>query len=270
MRRVDRITVTAERASPEPEPRIQTRVSTVRVVERAFSILEHLATEEREFGLTELSAAVGISVATTHRVLRTLVDRGYVRQSPTRGYALGAGLLKLGDKARTGMVWSAEPRLRELADAIGHTTGLAVLDGADVTFLAQAAPRHSVVRVSVELGQRVPSGATAIRDVLLASLPDNGGFPSPRATGGARTVPADVAARVRAVRRRGYAIDEHDGLPPGGIHSIAIGVAGSTVPVALAVLGVPATCATERRTRMVELLRTTSARISEQWARRHR
>ena len=44
-----------------------------------------------EVTLTELVNRTGLPMPTIHRLMRTLVDRGYVRQEPSRRYALAPG-----------------------------------------------------------------------------------------------------------------------------------------------------------------------------------
>src|SRR4051812_42167614 len=55
-----------------------TRVGLVRSVDRALGLLEHLAAEPRGMALGELAAAASLSTSTTHRLLTTLQDRGFV------------------------------------------------------------------------------------------------------------------------------------------------------------------------------------------------
>ena len=47
----------------------------------------------------ELAAASGLPMPTIHRLMRTLVARGYARQAPSRRYTLGPNLIRLGEGA---------------------------------------------------------------------------------------------------------------------------------------------------------------------------
>src|SRR5690625_3422982 len=60
----------------------------VQSVTRAIDLLALLAEEGPEMALSELAERTGLATATTHRLIRTLVDHGYVRQLPSRRYAL--------------------------------------------------------------------------------------------------------------------------------------------------------------------------------------
>lgn len=62
----------------------------VQSVERALNILEFLGSSGEELGVSEIGAATGLSAGTVHRLLSTLVSRGYVhRNKETRKYGLG-------------------------------------------------------------------------------------------------------------------------------------------------------------------------------------
>ena len=73
----------------------------VQSVERVFDILEIMATVGGSIGVSELAERAALPVPTIHRLIRTLVSRGYVRQLPTRRYALGPRLIRLGEERDT-------------------------------------------------------------------------------------------------------------------------------------------------------------------------
>src|SRR5580765_8632567 len=96
--------------------------SGVQSVQRAFEILEVMADGSASaLTLSEIATATGRPAPSIHRLIRTLVDLGYVRQDPFRRYALAPGLIRLGDGAsRQFGVW-VEPVLAELVEQIGET-----------------------------------------------------------------------------------------------------------------------------------------------------
>src|SRR5690242_14256103 len=61
----------------------------VQSVERAFGLLEILGERGGEAGISELADASGLALPTIHRLIRTLLRLGYVRQLPSRRYAFG-------------------------------------------------------------------------------------------------------------------------------------------------------------------------------------
>ena len=61
----------------------------VQSVHRALDLFEVVAARGGTLAIGEIAAAAGVPLPTTHRLLRTLLDRGYMRQASDRRYALG-------------------------------------------------------------------------------------------------------------------------------------------------------------------------------------
>src|SRR3954454_14953456 len=109
----------------------------VQSVGRVLDLLEFVGEAGGEIGLSELAARSGLPLPSIHRLVRTLVDRGYMRQLPNRRYALGARLIPLGHVAGTMLGARARPVLGGLVDALGESANLAVLDGDAVMYVGQ-------------------------------------------------------------------------------------------------------------------------------------
>ncbi|MEO7132316.1 MAG: helix-turn-helix domain-containing protein, partial [Dermatophilaceae bacterium] len=58
----------------------------VQSIERAFGLLETMAGNGGIMGLSHLATESGLPLPTIHRLVRTLVDLGYLRQEPSRQY----------------------------------------------------------------------------------------------------------------------------------------------------------------------------------------
>ncbi len=83
-------------AADRCQPRV-VAVDGVQSLDRAFAILEAMADAGGVIGLSQLAAEAELPLATIHRLVRTLVDLGYVRQEPSRQYSLGPRLMRLAD-----------------------------------------------------------------------------------------------------------------------------------------------------------------------------
>src|ERR1700755_1242835 len=81
------------------EPEYADRTGGVQSVERAFGVLEILAAMGGTVALGELAARADLPQPTMHRLARTLLSMGYLRQLPNRHYSLGPGLIRLGESA---------------------------------------------------------------------------------------------------------------------------------------------------------------------------
>lgn len=123
----------------------------VQSLERAFDLLERMADAGGEVGLSELSASSGLPLPTIHRLMRTLVACGYVRQQPNRRYALGPRLIRLGESASRLLGTWARPYLARLVEETGETANMALLDGDEIVYVAQVPSKHSM-RMFTEVG----------------------------------------------------------------------------------------------------------------------
>ncbi|GAA3034741.1 IclR family transcriptional regulator [Streptosporangium longisporum] len=216
-------------------------MSAVQSVDRALDVLEALAERGGEAGLSEIAARTGLPYGTIHRLLRTLLARGYVRQESDRRYALGGALVRLGGVAeRMVAVW-AQPYLAKLVELSGETANLAVMEGDFVVYVAQV-PSPRRLRMFAEVGRRVLPHSTAVGKALMADRPDaevaslieRTGMP--RRTENTITDLPGMLAELKRVRACGYAMDL--GEEELGVHCLAVGVRdGSRTVAALSVSG---------------------------------
>jgi IclR family acetate operon transcriptional repressor len=212
----------------------------VQSLDRAFALLEHMAAAGGDVALSELATRSGLPLPTIHRIVRTLVASGYVRQLPSRRYALGPRLIGLGDAASRMLGEWARPHLAELVDQVGETANMAVLDGDAVVYVAQVPSRHSM-RMFTEVGRRVPVHCTGVGKALLAQLPPTrvaellarAGMPAQ--TPQTITDAERLARELDRIRHQGYAVD--DAEQELGVRCVAVAVPGGPSMTALSVSG---------------------------------
>ncbi|MEZ0093214.1 IclR family acetate operon transcriptional repressor [Streptacidiphilus sp. EB129] len=212
----------------------------VQSVERAFQLLEVLADAGGVSTLSDLATASGLPMPTIHRLIRTLVQQGYVRQDTARRYTLGPRLIRLGETAGRLLGSWARPYLAELMDTTGETANLAVLEAGEVVYVGQVPSRHSM-RMFTEVGRRVQPHCTAVGKVLLAQLPRPeaasvlGKGPLAAHTEHTVTQPAELLAQFDAVKAAGYAVDDQE--QEIGVRCIAVVVPGAPTATALSISG---------------------------------
>ncbi|MBI3977383.1 MAG: IclR family transcriptional regulator [Chloroflexi bacterium] len=147
----------------------------MQAVLRALRVLETVAEAKQGVALTELSRAVGLSVATTHRMLATLVQAGYVRQDPGSGYyLLGSQFLRVARQSLDQTLQLralAKPFLQELVARTGETANLRVLDGDEAIGVEQI-PGNHMVRAVTHLYERAPLHCSGVGKSLLAFQAD--------------------------------------------------------------------------------------------------
>lgn len=250
---------------PPAEPRTAPTSGGVQSLERAFDLLERMADAGGEVGLSELSASSGLPLPTIHRLMRTLVACGYVRQQPNRRYALGPRLIRLGESSARLLGTWARPHLARLVDETGETANMALLDGDEVVYVAQVPSRHSV-RMFTEVGRRVLPHSTGVGKALLAQSPDDevrallARTGMPAATDKTITTPDGFLEELARVRETGFAMDDNE--QEIGVRCLAVPVPDSPTSAAISVSG-PAGRVTEAATeRIVPLLREVAAELS--------
>ncbi|ARZ67085.1 IclR family transcriptional regulator [Streptomyces sp. HU2014] len=251
---------------PSPtEPRTASPTGGVQSLERAFDLLERMADAGGEVGLSELSATSGLPLPTIHRLMRTLVACGYVRQHPNRRYALGPRLIRLGESASRLLGTWARPHLARLVEETGETANMALLDGDEVVYVAQVPSRHSV-RMFTEVGLRVLPHTTGVGKALLAQSPDDevrallARTGMPAATEKTITTPEGFLDALTRVRESGYAVDDNE--QEIGVRCLAVPVPNAPTAAAISISG-PAGRVTDAATeRIVPLLQQVAAELS--------
>ncbi|MET8943505.1 IclR family transcriptional regulator [Streptomyces sp. NPDC004542] len=238
----------------------------VQSLERAFDLLERMADAGGEVGLSELSASSGLPLPTIHRLMRTLVACGYVRQQPNRRYALGPRLIRLGESASRLLGAWARPHLARLVEETGETANMALLDGDEIVYVAQVPSKHSM-RMFTEVGRRVLPHSTGVGKALLATTPDDevrallARTGMPAATEKTITTPEGFLAALADVRRQGYAVDDNE--QEIGVRCLAVSVPGSPTATAISISG-PAGRVTETATeRIVPVLQQVATELSQ-------
>jgi IclR family transcriptional regulator, KDG regulon repressor len=202
-----------------------------RTLSRGLDILEALArANEPWLGPSAIGERVGLDRATVTRLLRTLVETGYVtRDENTRRYRLTGKILWLahGISARFDLRTIARPHLAALRDELGETVHLGIMEGLRVVYVDKLEAANSIQLVSA-VGQTMPLHSTSLGKAMLAALPEEEREEMylrmdfvPRTD---RTIP-DLAAfreEIRRTRLRGYATDDRENEPFGACVGAAI------------------------------------------------
>jgi IclR family acetate operon transcriptional repressor len=201
----------------------------VQVIDRAFDILELLATAGDAVSLSHIHERVNLAPSTTHRILTMLVTRGYaVQNSTTRLYSPGPKLLEMAARASTNAVFNvqivARAFLRDLVTATGETTNLAFPQREGVVYIDQVESGH-VVRMFTEVGHQAPFYCTAVGKAMLSAFPAQQGEAYLAAVDlrpfTANTIidRRQLAAEIARARLRGYAVDDEEREP--GVRCVA-------------------------------------------------
>lgn len=187
-------------------------------VTRAGAILDVLAEYPGDApGPSELARRLGLPKSSIANICNALADIGLVRRIGT-GFALGRKLAELGGAylASVDQVQEFYEACRTLENGSEETVQLAVLDGLEMTYLARHDGRQPV-RLTSQIGRRLPATVTATGKAALASLPVaeldsrlEGVGDLPTFTANSIRNVAGLRADLDVVRGRGYAMDDEE------------------------------------------------------------
>lgn len=192
----------------------------LQTVIRAGNLLFAFSAEQPQLGLTQLSAELGLSKATVHRLAQTLVSLGLLEQNDeSRSYRLGVRLLQLAHVVEASLDLRTEARsaLRQLRDQTGETVYLMLRRG-DRAFCAERIEgSHQMRDLSTPPGTFVPLEIGAAGTAILSSMRPEDAL---SALGRADAATATVRARIEEARKNGYAFTRGDVTD--GVGAIAV------------------------------------------------
>ncbi len=156
-------------------PRTDADPETPKVLDKALRVLDAFGGTRDRWTEADLRRHLGMPSSSLNRILRGLERAGYVLRDEAGSYRLGIGAVRLGDRARASLDLPGivDAELRALAQATSELVLFAVAEPALGTALYIAAvdsPQR--LRVTAELGTRVPLTAGATARSLLAFAPE--------------------------------------------------------------------------------------------------
>jgi IclR family acetate operon transcriptional repressor len=216
-------------------------------VERALAVLHCFERADRSLGVSELAAATGLTISTTHRLTRALCAGGLLMQDPrSERYQLGPMVVVLGRRAEEHLGYARVlPALESLAESTGESVNLGIRSGAEV-LVVLAVPSPQPLRFDQLPGSRVPIHTSAMGKCLLAFVPPVpgadvdvlSGLPRlARFTDRTITRRDRLAAELEQTRERGWALNDEE--RNAGVRAVAAPVldAAGAATAAVAVQG---------------------------------
>lgn len=204
----------------------------IELIDKTFDLLERVA-RNPQCSLRELSNDCGVPLSTAHRIVTTLVSRGYLVSERKGCYCLGPAWRSVDQSCILPSLLAAVSRrpLMNLARTARAHTHLGVIEEGMVTYIVKERYGRGEVH-SVENTQ-LEAYCTAIGKCLLAQLPsehlelylENGPFvPLTPAT---ITDPAEIRAQLSQVRVQGWASEVEENLP--GLMCLSVPIAAPEI-----------------------------------------
>jgi len=191
---------------------------TIESLQRGLRVLALFSRATPALSLSQIKDAVGLNKSTVYRILYTLEEAGYLERDPeTRLYRPGLKVLQLGFTAISSLEIRqvARPFLRQLAEEVGRTASLSVLDGIEVVYVDRVR-YHEVIGVMLGTGSRIPAHCASLGKAMLAFLPPEelrqrlDGVDFAPCTDNTITNRADLEADLAEVRRHGFSINDEE------------------------------------------------------------
>lgn len=216
-----------ESESPD-EPKRARNADFVQSLERGLAVIRAFGPDRTHLTLSEVARETSLTRAAARRFLLTLVELGYI-DFDGRLFSLRPRVLELGYSYMSTLPYSeiALPAMRDLVETTSVSISMTVLDGNDAVYIAHVSAKR-ILAVTVSVGTRVPAYATALGQVLLASMP-GAALQDYLARGELRAFTPDTVVDrqqlielLETIRAQGYAFGD-EGLEP-GLHTLAVPV----------------------------------------------
>ena len=146
------------------------KTPTIQVLERAFGLLDVLASYPDPVSLKHISEKTGLHPSTAHRILNDLTIGRYVDRPEAGSYRLGMRLLELGNlvKARIDVREAALGPMRELHKLTHQPVNLSMRQGDEIVYIERTYSERSGMQVVRAIGGRAPLHLTSVGKLFLA------------------------------------------------------------------------------------------------------
>ena len=146
----------------------------VPALDKCFAILDAIAGSTRPLGISEISRKLGLNKSTVFNIARTLADLRVLEYRPDGKLAFGTQLYVLGKATarKAELIRTVRPFLEEIAGETGFSAFLGIRFGLKAVIVDKVDASVDI-RVSSEVGMRLPIVAGSSGKALLAQVPDS-------------------------------------------------------------------------------------------------
>lgn len=190
----------------------------VQTIDRALSILEILSNYDN-LSLMEISEKVHLHKATTHRLINSLLENGYIeKDTTTKKYRISLKLFQLGNRRVQNIDFLnvAKSMIRQLSQDINQTVHLVIEDDNEVLYIDKHDSQNDETRMHSRIGKKAPMYVTAVGKAILASKTNSAivdywnQVDIQPITTHTITNLEDFLVEIDTVRHQGYALDNEE------------------------------------------------------------
>jgi DNA-binding IclR family transcriptional regulator len=139
---------------------------------RAITILKCFE-DTQELGVTEISNKAELNKSTTFNIISTLERCGFLEKNEnTSKYQLGIELFRIGTKVNADLRKIVLPYLEKTVFQFKETVNFVLRDDDHVVYMEKIESPYSM-RISTNVGGRLPINTTAVGKAILSGLPDD-------------------------------------------------------------------------------------------------
>jgi DNA-binding IclR family transcriptional regulator len=187
----------------------------LQTIQKAGELLALYDREHADWGVREVALKLKMAKSSTHDLMASLAQLGFLNKTENNRYRLGWRLVTLSETllATTELLREARPVMEELAAQYQETIHLAVLDDTQAVYVDKLEGKQAVRVELTTLGARLYAHCSALGKVLLAYCSDaevkriirTAGLP--RFTPNTITEEAELEQALAKIRKQGYAYD---------------------------------------------------------------
>jgi DNA-binding IclR family transcriptional regulator len=133
-------------------PRVAAETS--QTLDRGIRLLTLVAEASGGLTVNEAATALGVNRTVVYRLATTLEQHGFLRRADNGRLSLGFGILALAGRVHPLLRLAALPVLRALAEDLGATAHLTVVDGGEALAVAVVEPTWTDFHVAYRVGSR--------------------------------------------------------------------------------------------------------------------
>lgn len=147
-------------------------VDIVQSVDRSLSILELISDFDDGLRIIEISDNLGLHKSTVHRLLATLIHKGYVTQDKrTSKYRLTTKLFELGNKviANIDILKASKIYTEDLMRKFNEVVHLVIRDDNEIIYIDKV-EANNTIQMASNIGRRSPLYSTSVGKAILAYM----------------------------------------------------------------------------------------------------